>query len=169
MWNRPYDSERKSGDDGMTYLDTGQRVPKTHSRIIVCGDLEELMCHIGLLMYNTTDPRLVEALSRIQSTLDNIRMEFMRPHKVVITARDIEVVDSWIEGTGYEPGESICPILPNGGQDMIRFMLTGTVCRRAERNMWRARNFSQDESAYNEYSFAYINRLGDLLFALAAS
>lgn len=49
----------RKGDAGLTQLADGQRVPKTHPRIVVAGDLDELNSHLGLLLAAIgADPRL---------------------------------------------------------------------------------------------------------------
>ncbi len=167
MWNRPENPEWTSGDDGLTYLDTGERVPKTHTRIVAAGDLEELICHIGLVMHCTIDPDLIKVLNSVQHTLDNIRSEFLKPYRVILAEGDLDVIEDALIIAGYIKHDAY-HVLPDGSKEMIQVMLAGTVCRRAERNMWKANNFSSDGDPYNEWSFKYINRLGDLLFALTA-
>lgn len=169
MWNRPEDEDLVSGDDGMTTLANSERVPKTHSRIIVAGELEELMCHLGLLAYETTCPELITFLGSIQHDLACMREEFLYPGKKVLEQKDLEYLEAMLSGSKTTSGPLTGTKLigRDAAKDQLKFRLAGTVCRRVERNACRVMNFCGDPVNFNDTSLAYLNRLADFLFVLS--
>ena len=59
----------RTGDDGTTALGGGQRVPKTSPRIAAYGEVDELNSHLGLVLSGDPEPRVAQALRRIQNEL----------------------------------------------------------------------------------------------------
>lgn len=164
MWNRPEDENMLSGDDGLTSLAFGERVPKTHTRIVVIGDLEELLCHIGLLFYETQDGGITRALEFIQYKIDSIIEEFRNPDVTRITERDVEILEEYYSQATDDLEGPMC--LAEGHKSCIQYRLAGTVCRRAERHAWKAYNFSENQQGLNKNTLAFLNRLSDFLFAV---
>ena len=70
----------RGGDQGMTSLGNGQRVPKTHPRIAAYGTVDELNCVLGLTL---RQPGLArgerQLLRRIQNDLFDLGADLAVP------------------------------------------------------------------------------------------
>ena len=62
----------RHGDTGQTTLVGGKRVMKDDIRIAVCGDLDELNAHIGMLLSFGVPERELNVLIRVQQQLFHI-------------------------------------------------------------------------------------------------
>ncbi len=59
----------RTGDSGETSLMYGRRVPKTHPRVIACGEIDELNAAMGLARAHATVPRVQASLAARQRQL----------------------------------------------------------------------------------------------------
>lgn len=161
----------KTGDRGQTSLVGGQRVSKCCDRLESYGTVDELNSHIGLLIAYCADAHDVEYLTDVQRTLfvvggylatDNSARE-VRPGNIV-TAEMVERLEAEIDRM-----ETMVPplrlfILPGGCRAAAEAHVCRTVCRRAERCVFRLVECGAD---VDEQVTAYLNRLSDYLFVLA--
>jgi len=165
----------KSGDDGTTGLFSGQRVGKDHPRVEAYGTVDELNAGIGMVaaICDESDAfgrQLLAIFSELQSRLFDIGADLATPDEgkhadriARLSDAQVAQIEQWIDDieSGNEPLSQF--ILPGGTELAARLHLTRTICRRAERAIVHARHF---ETISNNV-LKYLNRLGDLLFAMA--
>jgi cob(I)alamin adenosyltransferase len=164
-----------SGDDGTTGLFGGERVGKEHPRVEAYGTVDELNAWLGLAAAACHRDRAVSAemlsiLEEIQVRLLDLGSELAAPGDPSrrgtvkpITAGHVKTVESWIDeiDARNEPLREF--ILPGGTELAARLHAARTVCRRAERRIVVLARIGD----LNPHVLVYVNRLGDLLFALA--
>lgn len=157
----------RSGDDGTTLLFAGGRVAKTHLRVAACGTLDELNAQLGLA--RSLGARDDECLAQLQSLLLRAGADLATPQGARsgrVTRVDAEIV-AWLEAEIDRLDDELPPltafILPGGTPAAAALHLARTVCRRAERLVVAL----QAEEAIGPQLLPCLNRLSDLLFALA--
>jgi cob(I)alamin adenosyltransferase len=183
----------RSGDDGSTGLFGGDRVKKSHPRIEACGNVDELNAAIGWTLAllaglksgqsndvrqaSIAPPRfdafrqsLLEILTTLQSRLFDLGADLATPHdskhlaKVKrINADHVSHAERWIDEIDDANAPISAFILPGGTELAARLHLARTVCRRAE----RAIVCLGEAEAINPAALIFINRISDLLFAMA--
>lgn len=153
----------RTGDTGTTGLATGDRVAKSSARICAIGEVDELNCHIGLLLTQALPLDVSKPLSRIQHELFNLGGELSMPPAVLIKVEDVERLENDVETLN----ETLPPlkefILPGGNEPAARAHLCRTVARRVERALWALHAVEP----LNENATRYVNRLSDLMFVIA--
>jgi cob(I)alamin adenosyltransferase len=162
----------RAGDKGQTSLFGGQRVPKDHLRVAAYGELDELNAALGVATASLRQRRVVNLLQSIQNELFDIGAELagqgqaQRSHggdAYRLAEERVAQLEGWIDE--YDP--RVPPlkifILPSGSRGASLLHLARTVCRRAERATVRLATGEE----VNPHVLAYVNRLSDLLFALA--
>lgn len=157
----------KTGDDGTTGLFGGGRVRKNDARVDAYGAVDELNAWIGVVRAQGDDRGLDGMLASIQSDLFSLGAELATPDddKAPTFVTDTEIVrmEQWIDAAEAELEPLTAFILPGGSVAAAGLHFARTVCRRAERAVVAL-------SAYERVrpqAVIYLNRLGDLLFALA--
>ena len=164
----------RTGDDGTTGLFGGTRVDKDHPRVEAYGTVDELNACLGLAACcRPTDAwgrRLLEILGQVQSRLFDIGADLATPpgskheEKIErISADHVREAETWIDRIDSENDPVRNFILPGGTELAGRLHLARAVCRRAER---RLVNLNRSEPV-NTQTLIYLNRLSDLLFAMA--
>ncbi len=158
----------RTGDEGMTSLVGGRRVPKTNVRLEAYGTLDELNSLIGLLMTYMPDEADRDFLLRVQSDLFSLGSQLAtdpadEPAPCSVTdevVREMELaIDEADAGLGGWRGF----VLPCGSRGASVAHVCRTVCRRLERRMYAI----EDREALAPQLFQYVNRLSDYLFVLA--
>jgi cob(I)alamin adenosyltransferase len=159
----------KTGDDGTTGLFGGGRVPKTSARVDAYGTVDETNAAIGAARAAPLDPAVDAVLARVQEDLFTIGAELAcvpgREGKLGMTLigeGDIARVEQAIDEAdgACEPLKNF--VLPGGSPQAAALHVARTVSRRAERAVLAM----TDAPARREVA-VYLNRLSDLLFALA--
>lgn len=162
----------RTGDDGSTGLADGSRIAKHALRVEAMGSLDELNCHVGLLIeLLNADDCLIAPLRRIQHHLFDSGGELAIPGSKIIQARQV----TWLETQLDELNADLPPlknfILPGGSLPAAQAHMARAVCRRAER-IFVALGHGEGHKAGHEdviniHSRHYLNRLSDLLFVIA--
>lgn len=144
----------KTGDQGITSLYSGERVPKSDARIDAVGALDELNAHLAGL-----------DLEHIQSalfTLGAAVADMRRTEDEIILVEEL----TELENSAYEIEATLPPlmnfILPGGHPHAIQAHQARAVCRRAERLV-------SGLSTLPKNGIVYLNRLSDFLFVFARS
>jgi cob(I)alamin adenosyltransferase len=157
----------KQGDDGRTGLIGGERVFKHDLRVAAYGEIDETNAAIGLALSRCSDPEIAETLRRIQGDLFVLGAELATPPG---QTRDLQLgephvaqLERWIDAASGALPPLRQFILPGGSETAALFHFARTVCRRAERS---AVHLAQEQPV-GKFAIIYLNRLGDLLFALA--
>ena len=158
----------KTGDQGITSLLGGVRVPKSDLRIDAYGTLDELNSYIGLLRDQEVNKKRSELLKTIQDRLFTIGADLAtvpgkdKVKKPDLHPEDVEVLEKEMDAMDAELPMLTSFILP-GGHTAVSFChLARTVCRRSERIVVELA--SQEPVA--ELVIQYLNRLSDFLFVL---
>ncbi len=163
----------KTGDDGTTGLFGGARVPKASPRVEAYGTVDETNATIGLARAAPLDPALDAVLACVQEDLFALGAELAcvpgREAKLgmaLIGGADIERIERAID-----EADAACPplksfVLPGGTPQAAALHLARTVCRRAERAVLAVPVEGSAGEPRREV-VVYLNRLSDLLFALA--
>ncbi|UCD75557.1 MAG: cob(I)yrinic acid a,c-diamide adenosyltransferase [Phycisphaerales bacterium] len=165
----------RSGDDGTTALFGGQRVGKDHARVEAYGAVDELNASLGLVaaLCQADRPfhgRLGDILAVLQSRLLDLGADLATPEASKHEAKirrideaDAKAVEAWIDEIDAGNEELKYLIIPGGTPLAAHLHLARTVCRRAERAIIR---LSRSEPVGRPV-IQFVNRLSDLLFALA--
>jgi len=165
----------RSGDDGSTGLFGGERVGKDHPRVEAYGTVDEFNAAVGVARAacDTGRPlhrRLDGILESVQSRLFDLGADLATPaaspHRAKVAsieASHVAEAEAWIDevDSGNAPMKHF--ILPGGTDLAARLHLARTVCRRAERRVVVLARIDDVRMP----ALHYLNRLGDLLFAMA--
>jgi len=159
----------KTGDEGMTSIRGGVRVPKDHPRIEANGALDELNALLGVVR------TLMPANDERQTLLSEIMLELMRVMSHVATPtdmtnpRELHVVEltakleQFIDQVQAKTKSGRHFILPGGNPLSAHLQWARTVCRRAERRLWTVHR----KEPLNTDIIVFVNRLSDALFAMS--
>lgn len=160
----------RSGDHGETGLVGGVRVGKDSPRIRAFGTLDELGAQLGLARacLGPDAQPLFHQLTRLQHELFIVQSELAvappaPPPAHRIEARHVERLEQEIDGATatLDPLKSF--VLPGGSEAGARLHVARAVARRAEREVWALHR----TEAVSPVLLQWLNRLNDLLFALA--
>lgn len=161
----------KKGDQGKTYLYRGGATSKASRRITAIGEVDELNCHIGLIITIINDQQTTEFLRQVQNNLFNIGADLAtvsQPEKAGSTPGSFKAgTESTLESqidlmdAKLEPLTNF--ILPGGSAAAAAVHLARAVCRRAERAVVAV----SEDNPLNPVVIIYLNRLSDYLFMLA--
>ena len=165
------------GDRGETGLADGSRVPKTHPRLAVMGDVDELNAAVGFARVAATGERaaLGETLGNVQQDLFDLGADLAVPlppggddpaaerPPLRITADQADRLTAAAKAAADPQPALSSFVLPGGTELAARLHLARTVCRRAERGLW----VLHAAEPVNPHAAVYLNRLSDLLFCLA--
>lgn len=160
----------RTGDDGSTGLIGGTRVHKDDLRLEAYGTVDELNSWVGLIRSQTgvdddkallieIQKRLFVIGGRLATDTSKIDLSVKLPcceEDILILEHEIDrILDTLPKQTNF--------ILP-GGNDIVSYChLARTVCRRAERRVYR---LSREMEIPHEL-LKYLNRLSDYLFVLS--
>ena len=154
----------RTGDAGTTGLPGGRRVPKDDPIVALCGALDELSATIGMAIAMGASPGAMEVGRAIQADLLLLGAALAvlpnTPNAPLPAAKRLEPL---IDALDAETPPLSTFILPGGSPAAAALHVARTVCRRAEREYAAASRVSTVPGD----GLVYLNRLADLLFALA--
>lgn len=162
----------KTGDAGETGLFGGGRVPKDNPRVEAYGDVDELNSALGVA--RATEPvdfqdALLESIQRdlfaIGGQLATPDPEKVRAalEKAALSEERVRVMEQAIDAADLELPPLTAFVLPAGAPKAAALHMARTICRRAERKVVTLSHGAE----VHELFIIYLNRLSDLLFALA--
>lgn len=168
----------RTGDEGMTSLVGGSRVPKHSMRVCAYGEVDELNANVGLVqaLCAAIDGADDDAalLHQASARLFDIGAHLATPAAkgadgpdvpAVVTASDIEALEQRIDALDSTVAPQRSFILPGGTVEASHTHVARAVCRRAERAILA---FTETTGERVDPSvLRYINRLSDYLFILA--
>lgn len=144
----------------------GKRVPKTNPRIEAYGTVDELNAFIACLLDTVDDREDREFLWRIQNNLFTVGAYLatesdgkrcsVAPEEIEALEKEMDLIDELVPPLKAFVLPGGCP--SNSGAHVCR-----TVCRRAERGIYRIAG--QEE--IDPVVLQYINRLSDYFFLFA--
>jgi cob(I)alamin adenosyltransferase len=162
----------RTGDDGSSGLFGGDRVSKSHLRLVAYGTLDELNSMMGLLRLHAS-PTCAgqDTLQRIQQDLFVLGAILATPaaRQDLLGSRmntptwNLADMEADIDRLTALAPPMTTFVLPGGTAASAHAHLARTVCRRAEREVVALTH----EEAMNPAVQTYLNRLSDWLFALA--
>ncbi len=160
----------RTGDEGLTGLGGGQRVPKDSARVEAYGTVDELNSQLGVALAIGLTERVAGELRRIQNELFDLGADLATPaasqarHPVpTVEARHIEALERTIDELNAVVGPLANFLLPGGSPGAAAVHVARTICRRAERT---ATTLARDETI-GPTVLPYLNRLSDALFVMA--
>ena len=156
----------RRGDDGDTDLFGAGRASKADPRIIAIGDVDETNAVLGLAVSACNDDVIKPILLEIQSRLFDLGADLAstKPDQSRrINPTHIASLETQIDAVCENLPDLKNFILPGGCEPAARLHLARTVCRRAE----RACVILQAQDTDCRDTVVFLNRLSDLLFALA--
>ncbi|WP_246657239.1 cob(I)yrinic acid a,c-diamide adenosyltransferase [Methylocystis sp. B8] len=153
----------KKGDRGQTSLFSGRRAAKCDPRVAAVGDLDELSASLGLARVAYPDANdLLCCAQKALYTIGAIVSAESRQIDIVLADAETEALEAEID----RATDALPPlrdfIYPGEAEASARLHMARAVARRAERSI-----AALEEPAAPENVLAYLNRLSDLLFALA--
>lgn len=165
----------RTGDEGDTSLFGGGRVAKDHPRVDAYGTVDELNSVVGQALLAVEDEGTRERLSLVQHDLFAIGSALAtpapaagrkRPSTPELPLARVGEMESWIDEADAELPPLRAFVLPGGAPGGAALHVARTVCRRAERAVVALAR-TEDVEDVDEGVIRYLNRLSDLLFALA--
>ena len=163
----------RTGDDGTTGLLYGGRISKADPAAEAYGSVDEAVAALGLARALSTDPELSELILRLQRELFVVGADLatnprerakLKPEISLVTDGMVDALEALIDATVEAhplPQEFVVP-----GADPVSAAIdvSRTAVRRAER---RAVELADQGRTVGPDAIPYLNRLSDLLFALA--
>ncbi len=159
----------RTGDQGLTSLIGGTRVPKSSLRIEAYGTVDELNAYVGLLRDQDINAPRRPLLKEIQDRLFTIGSalaadpEKSRMKLPDLHAADVTLLEDEMDRMNAGLPELHAFILPGGHPAVSHAHVARCVCRRAERLAIHLR----EESFVADLVAIYLNRLSDYLFVLS--
>lgn len=160
----------KTGDKGTTSLVGGKRVPKSHVRLEAYGTIDELNSFVGFLICGIQDESDRKVLSFVQHKLFTVgsylatETEAIPPKAAsIITDNNIALLENEMDRMDSELPPLRQFVLPGGNEGASRAHICRSVCRRAERCIYRV----MEEYPVDQQILTFINRLSDYFFLLA--
>ncbi|MCE4614004.1 MAG: cob(I)yrinic acid a,c-diamide adenosyltransferase [Desulfurococcales archaeon] len=155
----------RTGDEGTTFCYfLNKRIPKDHPLMEFLGTLDEANSHIGLARSLLPSMPELSDIHRILVEVQRLmfKIGFLPSRPTSLSENDILWMEKLIDKYyGEAPLKSF--ILPGGHKAASQLHVARTVTRRAERRLVQLVN----EGLYPKLALKAINRLSDLLFALA--
>jgi cob(I)alamin adenosyltransferase len=158
----------RTGDSGQTSLFDGTRVKKDDPRVDAYGEVDELNAWLGFVRACELDADLEAELVLIQRDLFALGAQLADPAdkianrvtKAALGDEDVTRLEQLIDRLETEVPPLRRFILAGGTQAGAALHVARTICRRAERRI-----VSLEHG--DPVLIRYVNRLSDLLFALA--
>lgn len=170
----------KTGDTGQTSLIYGRRIAKDDLRVETYGTIDEANSVIGLAVAALGDDArmadLVRVCLRVQRDLFDVGRDLATPPEkrqvAYVTEERVTLLEQVIDRLDGETPALSQFILPGGALAAAHLHHARTVVRRGERlcvSLLRRTNDAADhaQEALNPHLRSYLNRLSDLLFAMA--
>ena len=160
----------RGGDQGLTALGSGTRVPKDALRVQAYGTADELNSQLGVAVAGGLCERLATLLPTIQNELFHLGSDLCfteedkRKYNIpLIEERHVTALEELIDELTAVVGPLENFILPGGSLGAAQLHVARTICRRVEREVVTLGR----EEAIGPYVLQYLNRLSDALFVMA--
>lgn len=160
----------RSGDDGTTGLYFGGRVPKDSDRPIAYGEVDEAQAFIGLarslsIPGSDLDLLLIQCERDLWVLMAELATDSANRHKLlesksVVSAEMVTALEDGIDAVMESLDLPKEFVVPGGSPLSAQLDVARTVVRRAERAALAV-------AEQGSYVGQYLNRLSDLLWALA--
>ncbi|MGD9612011.1 MAG: cob(I)yrinic acid a,c-diamide adenosyltransferase [Kiritimatiellia bacterium] len=151
-------------DDGFTFLPGGVRLSKSDGRMDALGALDELDAALGLLRVSLAGKPDAGLVETVQRDLLRIGGE-LATGRPALEAAAVAALDGEIARRNAALPVLREFVVAGANEASARAHVARAVCRRAERELVRARE--AHPGIVFSPALAYLNRLSGLLFALA--
>lgn len=156
----------KTGDNGTTGLLSGERILKDSLRVEAYGCVDEMNSALGMARSFNDDPALNETLLELQKLSMLVMAELAQSELNSTTYIKKEQIEK-LENAMDEMDSKLPPlkgfVIPGKSSCSAALDLARTICRRAERQIWRlARQENVSVSL-----LVLMNRLSDYCFLLS--
>ena len=146
----------------------GDRIGKDSVRIEAIGSIDELNAYLGVCLTVCDNPEWSLMLTRIQNQLFDLGSELACPPDgkfaiASISSADIEELERELDEMESELPALKEFILPGGAPLAAHIHFLRTLCRRAERSVFRLNGINPVRSE----PIMYLNRLSDWLFCFS--
>jgi len=154
--------------DPETFLLSGQKVYKDDERVEVCGLIDEVSCHLGVVKaFLERDHETSQILTKIQGQLFTLGSQISalgsRKKTPIITQEDVNFLEEITRKYGKSLPKLTSFLYPGGSKASAFLHLARASARRCERAMVAlSRRFPLDP-----LTLTYINKLSSALFVLA--
>ncbi len=158
----------KTGDEGMTSLRGGVRVPKDDIRIEANGTIDLLNALIGKLrvmpeIADEWEPFLLDIQKELMSIMSHIATPPGKNNPRQLHVEElIERMERKMDEVTAKIEERTHFILPSGSLASAEIHIARTVARQAERRLWTVNR----EFPVNPAIMRFMNRLSDFLFIM---
>jgi cob(I)alamin adenosyltransferase len=161
----------RTGDDGTTGLLYGSRISKADAAAEAYGSVDETVAELGMARALSTDPALRAILLEVQRALFVVGADLatnpkerakLRPGVSLVTTEMVERLEELIDRHEAHLPEEF--VVPGADPASAALDVARATCRRAERRVVELREAGRE---VNPEAARYLNRLSDLLFALA--
>lgn len=163
----------RAGDDGTTGRLFGGRVSKADIATEASGSTDEVVAALGLARALSDDPMLQAEVLRLQRELFVVGADIatnpkergkLREEVSLVTDGMVERLERLIDATVSEHPLPDAFVVPGANPVAAALDVARTMARRAER---RVVDLREQGTEVNPVVLRYLNRLSDLLFALA--
>lgn len=162
----------KTGDGGSTALMYGRRVSKDHPRVEAYGSVDELNAALGLAR-SLAQKKQKDCLEKIQKALVGLMGELaVAPEDLLryesdgfarLKEEELAFLDQQIEKMEKAAPKASGWSTPGGSTAGAAMDLARTVCRRAEREVWK---LEMAQGNIRSLIPRYLNRLSDFLWLM---
>ncbi|MBR1542304.1 MAG: cob(I)yrinic acid a,c-diamide adenosyltransferase [Bacteroidaceae bacterium] len=158
----------KTGDEGMTSLRGGVRVPKDDIRIEANGTIDLLNALIGKLrvmpeIADEWEPFLLDIQKELMGIMSHIATPPGKNNPRQLHVEElIELMERKMDEVTAKIEERTHFILPSGSLASAEIHIARTVARQAERRLWTVNG----EFPVNPAIMRFMNRLSDFLFIM---
>jgi len=162
----------RTGDDGTTGLYGDNRTSKADPRMEVLGTIDELNSALGLALslYPPPPAKVTQRIQTIQKQLFRLGAELADPDGdsgVKLAPSTIKTLEQAIDSFDMRLPPLNGFIIPGGTAVGATLHLARAICRRAERALISFYAELTHEQQLRPTLQTYLNRLSDLLFAMA--
>jgi cob(I)alamin adenosyltransferase len=159
----------RSGDGGETSLYGGLRTKKVDVRVEAYGSVDELSCALGVARSLTTNQEIKRIVFSEQLRLFRVAADLATPLDAKapkpikrISEEDVKQLEETIDSIQIKQLDKF--VVPGATAVSAQLHFARTVCRRAERTVWR---LLSEAPNVNRNVAVFLNRLSTLLFVLA--
>lgn len=162
-----------TGDAGQTSLVGGERVSKTSARLEAYGTIDEFSSFLGVALTAAECPEELRGqMTEVQSRLFDMGSYLATASDPLseapaeirgIREEDVNRLEGWIDALDEKTPKANAFVLPGGSHLAAHLHVARTVCRRAERQVYRL----AQEAPVSKVVTTYLNRLSDYLFIAA--
>jgi cob(I)alamin adenosyltransferase len=156
----------KKGDGGFTSLVGGKRISKASLQIEAYGTIDELNTFIACLLEEIDNEHDHKFLLRIQYNLFILGSYLASEVDTIacpVSEENVKEIESEMDEIDAMLPSLKHFILPGGCKSNALAHVCRTVCRKAERNIFKI----PDIDKINKNALQYVNRLSDYFFLLA--